>query len=370
MANDIGRRGLLKAGTTALGGSLLASAGRVGLATAGVLGGALGTENSAKAGPSDPANPVTFTWSENPISISIVKFADELGYWNNAGIRPKYVGDINAGQLPALVGSGDVTFASFMFNRAWAAVAHGVDLKVIAAQTYTTKDEPHMTYFTRADSTITVNNLKDLEGKVVGLASLGGCAEFILKDLLHKNGVDLKKVKLLTQGETLLRQSLEYGSIELAVIHPPFNGVLRADPALKAAFSDYDNSQEQGGSAPISANGAFIRKYPDQTREFVGIIAKAANWVNANPADALKITARVNKMPVKYVTKHYFVNNLILDEQQCQFWWGLYDRIGALTPDLAKLKPSDVATNEYNPLAPSANLIASQKDNQKVLTSI
>jgi hypothetical protein len=63
------------------------------------------------------------------------------------------------------------------------------------------------------------------------------------------------------------------------------------------------------------------------------------------------------------------VNNLILDEKQLQFWWELYDRIGILTPDLANLKPSDVATNEYNPLAPSAKLIASQKDNQKVLTS-
>jgi ABC-type nitrate/sulfonate/bicarbonate transport system substrate-binding protein len=211
--------------------------------------------------------------------------------------------------------------------------------------------------------------LKELEGKAVGLSSLGGCAEFILKDLLTKNGVNFKKVKFLTQAETLLRQSLEYGTIELAVIHPPFNGVLRADSALKAAFSDYDNSQEDGGSAPISANGEFIRKYPAQTREFVGIMAKTANWVNANPENALDISARVTKLPRKYVTKVYYVNNLILDQQQLQFWWGLYDRIGILTPDLAKLKPSDVATNEYNPLAPSAGLIASQKDNLKVLTA-
>nr|WP_294554846.1 ABC transporter substrate-binding protein [uncultured Rhodopila sp.] len=354
MADVIDRRSVLSAGGA---GAVLAAAGL------------FGAKTIASASASSPENPVYFTWSEDPLSISLVKFADELGYWSNAGIRPKFVGDINAGQLPALVGSGDVTFASFMFNRALAAVAHGVDLKVIAAQTYTTKDEPHMTYFTRADSTITVSNLKDLEGKIVGLASLGGCAEFILKDLLTKNGVNLKKVKLLTQGETLLRQSLEYGSIELAVIHPPYNGVLRADSALKPAFSDYDNSQEDGGSAPISANGEFIRKYPAQTREFVGIIAKTANWVNANPAKALEITARVNKLPRQYVTKHYYVNNLILDEKQLQFWWGLYDRIGILTPDLAKLKPSDVATNEYNPLAPSAALIASQNDNQKVLTS-
>ncbi|MBV9829556.1 MAG: ABC transporter substrate-binding protein [Alphaproteobacteria bacterium] len=350
-----------------IGGSLLASVKRQALSGGLIATGVFGAGQRANASGSE--KPVYFTWSEEPLGMSLVRFADELGFWANAGIRPKFVGGINSGQLPALVGSGDVTFASFMANRALAAVAHGVDLKVIAAQSYTTEDEPHMTYFTRADSTITVHNLKELEGKTVGLASLGGCAEFILKDLLTKNGVDLKQVKLLTQAETLLRQSLEYGTIALAVIHPPYNGVLRADTALKAAFSDYDNSQEEGGSAPLSANGEFIRKYPEQTKEFVGILAKTANWVNANPAKAAEITARKTKLPEHYVTKHYFVNNLILDEKQLQFWWDLYDRIGILTPDLAKLKPSDIATNEYNPFAPSAALIASQKDNQKVLTS-
>jgi hypothetical protein len=136
MADKIDRRSLLGASGA---GAVLAAAGIFGM------------KNIASASTSSPENPVYFTWSEDPLAISLVKFADELGLWSNAGIRPKFVGDINAGQLPALVGSGDVTFASFMFNRAMAAVAHGVDLKVIAAQTYTTKDEPHMTYFTRSD---------------------------------------------------------------------------------------------------------------------------------------------------------------------------------------------------------------------------
>ncbi|MFG1479823.1 ABC transporter substrate-binding protein [Xanthobacter sp. V4C-4] len=326
-------------------------------------------KKAAEGTVSDPKNPIYFTYAEYPTQVSLVRFAQELGYWDKAGIRPKFVGGVDAGQLPALVGKGEVTFANFMFNRALAAVANGVDLKVIAAQSYTTRDEPHMTYFTRADSTISVDNLKELEGKTVGLASLGGCAEFILKDLLTKNGIDVKKVKFLTQAESLLQQSVENGSVALAVIHPPLNGVMRADKALKAAFSDYDNSQEDGGSAPISANGEFIRKYPAQTKEFVGIIAKTANWINANPDKAGDISAKVTGFSREYVTKYYYVNNLILDENQLQFWWGLLDRVGSLKPDQAKLKPSDIATNEYNPYAPSAALIASQKDNLKVLTA-
>lgn len=327
------------------------------------------TESQATDGSvSDPNNPVYFKWTETPTSPSLVKIADELGLWDKAGIRPEYLGAVDSAQVPALLGTGDVTFASFMFNRSLSAIAAGVDLKVIASQTYTTETEPHMEYFVKDGSTIGPNNLKQLEGKTVGLASLKGCAEFILKDYLVKNGVDINKVKLLTQSETLLPQSLEQGDIDLAVIHPPLNGVLRTNKAVKPAFSDFNNSAEDGGLAPISASGAFIRKYPAQTREFVDILAKTANWVNANPDKEQEIVSRLTGLPKEQITKHHYTNNLILDKEQTGFWWGLADRVGTLTPAEAALKPEDIATNEFNPYAKSAALIDTQDSNTEVLT--
>src|ERR1700712_720526 len=93
---------------------------------------------------SDPNHPGFFKWSEDPKAPSLVKIADEFHLWDKAGIRPQYVGAVDSGQIPALLGTGDITFASFMFNRSLSAVAAGVDLKVIASRTYTTQDEPHM----------------------------------------------------------------------------------------------------------------------------------------------------------------------------------------------------------------------------------
>ncbi|ASR01706.1 ABC transporter substrate-binding protein [Gordonia rubripertincta] len=324
--------------------------------------------STADGNHSDPANPVYFNWSENPKAPSLVKIADELGLWKDTGVKPKYLGNIDAAQVPALLGTGEVTFASFMFNRALAAVAAGVDLKVIASQTYTTEDEPHMEYFVRSDSTLNPTTLKQLEGKTVGLASLKGCAEFILKDYLVKNDVDVSTIKFLTQSESLLPQSLEQGDVDLAVIHPPTNGVLRTDKDLKVAFSDYDNSASAGGLAPINASGKFIRKYPAQTREFVGTLVKTANWINANPEETRDIVARVTGLPKEQITKYYYTNNLILDKEQTGFWWGLADRVGTLTPEEAKLTPEDIATNEFNPYANGPALIGSQSENTKVLT--
>ncbi|MGU3502095.1 ABC transporter substrate-binding protein [Mycobacterium sp. C31M] len=318
--------------------------------------------------PLDPNNPVAFKWAEKKSQPSLVKIADELGLWAGTGVRPEYLGEVDSGQMPALLGNGDVTFAGFMFNRALSAVAAGVDLKVISSWTYTTEDEPHMEYFVRSDSDLDGSNLRQLEGKTVGLSSLKGCAEFILKDYLVAHDVDISKVKFLTQAENLLPQSLEQGGVDLAVIHPPLNGVLRTDSALKVAFSDFDTSASDGGLAPISASGEFIRKYPEQTREFVRVLGKVANWANAHPEEYRAIVARLTGLPIEQVTKYYFTNNLILDEQQTGFWWGLLDRVGVLTPQEAALEPEDIATNEFNPYAPSAALIASQADNTEVLT--
>ncbi|MGU3502094.1 ABC transporter substrate-binding protein [Mycobacterium sp. C31M] len=318
--------------------------------------------------PSDPNNPVFFKWVEAKNSPSLVKLADEFGLWEGTGLRPEYLGDVDSGQLPALLGTGDVSFASFMFNRSLSAIAAGVDLKVIASRTYTTQDEPHMEYFVRADSDISPDNLESIEGKTVSLNSLKGCAEFILKDYLVKNDVDITKVKFLTQAESQMPQSLEQGEVDLAVIHPPLNGVLRTDPALKVAFSDFDNSGEDGGLAPISASGQFIRKYPEQTKEFVGVLAKVANWANAHPQEYRETVARLTGFPTDQVTKHYYTNNLILDKEQTGFWWGLADRVGTLTPAEAELTPEDVATNEFNPYAKGPELIESQSENTEVLT--
>jgi len=357
-------RGRFRMGAAMAVAVTFAAATLVGCSSSGPSNEASGADGNV----SDPNHPVYFKWSEDPKAPSLVKIADEFHLWDKAGIRPQYVGAIDSGQIPALLGTGDITFASFMFNRSLSAVAAGVDLKVIASRTYTTQDEPHMEYFKRADSNLNETNLKQLEGKTIGLASLKGCAEFILKDYLVKNDVDITKVKFLTQSESLLPQSLEQGDIDLAVIHPPQNGILRTDPAVKVAFSDFNNSGNDGGLAPISASGKFIRQYPAQTKEFVGILAKVANWGNAHPEEYRKVVAKLTGLPEAQITKYYYANNLILDKEQTGFWWGLADRVGTLTPAEAALKPEDIATNEYNPYAKSPALINSQADNTEVLT--
>ncbi len=330
-------------------------------------GGSSDLAQDDKVVPADPSNPVHFKWSEDPKAPSLVKIADEFGLWDKASIRPEYVGAVDSGQLPALLGTGDITFASFMFNRSLSAVAAGVDLKVIASRTYTTKDEPHMEYFVRKDSIST--RLTSSSWKENGRA---GVAQGLRR--VHPQGLPRQERGGHRQGQVSDPVRKPSAAVTSAGRRRPCG-----DPSAAQRRAAH-RSRRQGGvlrlqqfrkrrrAGSISASGKFIRKYPEQTREFIGILAKVANWGNAHPEEYRDIVAKLTGLPKEQITKYYYANNLILDKEQTGFWWGLAERVGTLTPEESKLKPEDIATNEFNPYAKSPALIDSQADNTEILT--
>lgn len=341
------------------------------LAGAAVLLGtaACGGNSDEAAGPpgdvSDPSNPVYFKYADNP-SFDLVYLADKLGYFEHAGIKPKYVGAVDANQLIPLTDTGDLDFSSRMASLTISAINGGADLKIVAAANRTLPDAPHMNYFVRKDSGITADSLKKLEGKTIAMNGFGACAEFVSKQYLEKKGVNVDKINWVPTPDTQSEQAVETGGSDLSIIHAPFAGHALNNPDLVSLFSDYDLDGGESGSAPYTGNGDFIRRYPAQTEEFVGILGKTQSWVNRNPDEARQYIADRIHLDVKDVTRYAYVNNAIIDRKQIQYWVDTlvkFDQIPA-----GKLTADDVATNQYNPYATSDALIETQADNQVDLT--
>ena len=120
---------------------------------------------------------------------------------------------------------------------------------------------------------------------------------------------------------------------------------------------------------PYSANTAFIEKYPAQTKEFVGILAKTENWVNSHTDEARKSIAERGGYQLEDVTRYAYVNNAIIDEEQIQYWIDTLKDFGQL-PEDTDLTAESVATNEFNPYTKSADLIKSQDQNPEPLAEI
>lgn len=316
---------------------------------------------------SDPANPVYFKYADNP-SFDLVYLADRLGYFENAGVKPKYVGAVDANQLIPLTDTGDLDFSTRMASLTISAINGGADLKIVAASNRTLPDAPHMNYFVRKDSGITADGLNALEGKTIAMNGFGACAEFVTKQYLTGKGVDVDAINWVPTPDAQSEQAVETGAADLAIIHAPFSGHALNNPGLVSLFSDYDLDGGESGSQPYTGNGKFIERYPAQTEEFVKILGKTQSWVNRNPDQARQFIADRVGQDVKDITRYAYVNNAIIDREQIQYWIDTLEDFGQI-PEGA-LTADDVATNKYNPYAESDELIDTQQENQVDLTEL
>lgn len=311
---------------------------------------------------------VYFRFANSPTALSLVRIADELGYWNDAKVRPEYVGPATTVPAVQLLDQGNIDIATGMFNNDIDGKVKGFKFTAIASSMLDLPDKPHMAYFTKAGSPITRDNLKAIEGKTVGLSGFNSCVDLVIMRYLRNNGVDLSKVKFLELKNELIAPAIERGEVDLGVFHPPLVGVLLSKPdKFTQAFTSFDDWGPQGGQAPYVASNAWLQKYPDAAREFVGIIAKTANWANAHPQESAEIAGKTTGYPVEQTTNWHYAPNALLDKESLQLWWNLVADVGKPLPGAEKLKPEDIATNAFNPYAKSADLLESQKDNTVIL---
>lgn len=292
---------------------------------------------------------VEFKYPDNP-SFDLVYLADSLGYFEGTTTRPRYIGKVAAPQIIPLVGTGEIDFGTRMVPLVISAVAAGADLKVVAAGGKTLEEAPHMKYFVRKDSGI--RTPKDLEGKTVGFNSFGACAEFVTKTFLRQHGVDVSKINWIVVPDNQNEQTVETGNVDLAIIHPPHSGGAEVNPQLVKLWSDYDLDQGLGGMAPYSGHGKFIRQHPEATRDVVAAIAKAANWVNANPDEARRITSERINMPLEKVERFAYIENLVITEPPIQYYIDILENEGKVPK--GKVAVKDIYTNEFNPFAAAA----------------
>ncbi|MFT4043514.1 MAG: ABC transporter substrate-binding protein [Gordonia sp. (in: high G+C Gram-positive bacteria)] len=320
-------------------------------------------------GSSDDGGTITFRFANSPTALSLVRIADELGYWKNAGVKPEYVGPATTVPGVQLLDQGKVDIATGMFNGDIDGKSKGFKFTAIASSMLDRPDEPHMAYFTKAGSPVTKTNLKALEGHTVGLTGQNSCTDLVIKQYLKRNGVDLNKVKFVKfQSEQLIPPAIERGDITIGVFHPPVIGVLASKPTkFTQAFTAFDDWGALGGQAPYVASNIWLKAHPKQAREFVGVIARAANWANAHPAEARKVIGKTTGYPENQVTTWYWTPNALLDKASLQLWWDLINEVGKPLPGIEKLRPEDIATNAFNPYATSADLLPSQ-DNNTALT--
>jgi ABC-type nitrate/sulfonate/bicarbonate transport system substrate-binding protein len=282
------------------------------------------------------------------VYYDLVYLADELGYFENANIKPNYVGQVAAGQMIPALSTGDLDLVNRHTPLVISAIEAGADIKIIAAGSKSTQANPHMKYFVKADSPI--NGIADFEGKTLGINSFGACSEFVTKKALRDIGLDPDTVKMITAPDSEQEAPLLRGDTDIAIIHPLSSGRASANTTdFRLLLSDWDIDGGISGLCPYTASGTFVREHPEEVKELIGILSKAAKWNNENPDEARQMIADKFGFKLEEAEMFEFYEDQIVPAENMQYWYDMFTELGLVTTD--KVTVTDIYTNEYNPVS-------------------
>jgi len=284
-----------------------------------------------------------------PTTFMEFTIADELGFFEDAGIKIDYVGSLPSGVTDYQMiqqGEIDVSYSGHPAGVAQARLA-GIQVTMIAPGMVDNENNPHVTYLVDKDSDI--QSLKDIAGATIGIAGTGVCTDGYLKYYALENGIDpdsLTFVNMPTGGQP--EQSVLQGLIDVTDSHTPYAGIAEATGEYRVIGTTWDIFQN-----PAAGLGArclpdwIIEDYPQVAQGFVDAMYRARQWSNANPTEASNLVAAVlglDSGDVKVLVQDSDKN---IEPSYIDLWFQIAEQIG-LWED-GDINPSDIYTNAFVP---------------------
>jgi ABC-type nitrate/sulfonate/bicarbonate transport system substrate-binding protein len=280
------------------------------------------------------------------VYYDLIYLAEDLGYFKDAKVRPRYVGQIAAGQMIPALTTGDLDVANRHTPLVVAAVASGADIKIFAAGSKSTQRDPHMKYFVKAGSPI--QSIKDFQGKTLGINSFGACSEYVTKKYCQDNGIDPASIRMITAPDSEQEVPLLRGDTDVAIIHPLSSGRASANTTdFRLLFSDWDIDGGISGMCPYSVSGKFLKEHPEAVKELTAILSKAAQWNNTHRDEARALMAKRFGFKLEEAEMFEFYEDQIIPDVNIQYWLDRLEAEKKLTP--GQVKPAEVFTNQNNP---------------------
>jgi ABC-type nitrate/sulfonate/bicarbonate transport system substrate-binding protein len=300
--------------------------------------------------------PVIRAWTHPGSDATPYVVGDQLGFFEEEGVRVEFTGVIDYDQyLPSVLdGTNDVGDAHP--NQLATYIKEGAPVRAVCRMDIDAVDAAnavhrHMRYYVRADSPVqTWADLKDYAdgGEVIINGHDPSCTSFVPNSVFENNGLDPKRITYIYFADQEALQALGQGDIDIAQVHAAY-----FDLADKSGYRLLGDSVDAGvgaasGTALYYFTEDFIAAHPDEVQAFVNGITRAQAWIDdpANWDEAARLTGEAIGFEVAYT--HYFSNSTEFINADIQYWLDELVRGGYLKEN--ELTVDDLITRQfYNP---------------------
>jgi NitT/TauT family transport system substrate-binding protein len=214
-------------------------------------------------------------------------------------------------QLAGLV-SGEIDFTPSV-GPAGAAVANGLPIKALAILY-------HAPLFSLV-SPSNVSNVKDLEGKKVAVSRIGSESHRYGSLMIESGGGDPKKVTFIQTGSTTVSlTAIQQGSVNAAVLSPPFTGIM-AEKGFKILARS--RSLAEAPWLGLVANRQKVERQAEQARNML-----------RSMRDVIAVIRRDKAGIISYIEKNFKVSSANAAES--------YDDISGVMVDSLQLRDDQI----------------------------
>jgi NitT/TauT family transport system substrate-binding protein len=255
----------------------------------------LGLLAAASAAPVAAQTAPTIRVAAIPIDVSAaVYYAQDLGLFKKAGLTVEIQSMGSGAAIAPAVASGAVDVGSSNFISLAQGHEHHIPFLMIAPSGVYSSASPTTQLIVLNSSPI--KTAKDLNGKIVGVASLNNIASITVSAWSDKNGGDYKSLKFVEVPFAQMTSALSAGRVDAIEVAEPFlTQALQSDGRQLAHDGDAVGSEWVEGGYFASAD--YVRANTDALKKFAAAIADAGRWANANPDDAALILEKYSKRP-------------------------------------------------------------------------
>lgn len=162
--------------------------------------------------------PITIANASGNLNLAVQSLMQKRGYLEEFGLQPKFLNVSDGSKIVGGLIGGDIDCSMMSgFGQVFPAIEKGARLKIIAGSSVT----PSLAVVTKKPE---IGSLKDLEGRTVGVGSLGALLHQLMVALLRKKGVDVTKVRFVNVGASgdvfraATMGTIDAGTAESAII--------------------------------------------------------------------------------------------------------------------------------------------------------
>jgi len=217
----------------------------------------------------------------------------DTGMFAQAGLKVELQPFTNYGALQGAIAGKALDIGVLDTLAAAVGVSHGIPFTIVAAASTQLAKTPTMLLCVAKESPLT--SPRQLEGKTIAVASLGGSAEATLRAWLGKEGVEQAKVGLIELPLPQMGASLERGTVAAAEIFEPALTVARLAGA-RPFGRVYDAVSPQFYPNVWVTTTEYAQANLPLVKKLVATVYRIAAWANAHRSDSGAILTKYSKL--------------------------------------------------------------------------